>query len=94
MNKFVILACSTAVGLMTATGSVSASDQKNWGYTWPALEAAWQIETTIRLDAEDCTTADPVGFPNPFPSFSMFHEGGTIHDKSSARPRPRAFARS
>jgi hypothetical protein len=85
MNRFVILACSAAIGLPAACSSVSASDQQNRGSGWPTLEGAWQVETTVRLHAENCATAAlaPPGYPNPFPAFNMFHSDGTMSEHGS-----------
>jgi len=88
MNKLVLLACSSAASLLLVGSSVSANGDYDWQHAGNSLEGAWQVETTVRVDAEDCTTAAlvPPPAPNPFPSFNMFHEGGTMTEHGSRSP--------
>jgi hypothetical protein len=52
-----------------------------------SIVGAWQVEVTVRFNAEDCTTSPPVPFgPNPFPSLNTFHEGGTFSETGSRSP--------
>lgn len=86
MKKLTSLACGTAASLLLATGSVSAGNDAQ--YARRTLEGAWQVVTTVRVPAEDCTTAPPLppDAPNPFPSFNTFHEGGTMSEWGSRSP--------
>lgn len=88
MKKLVMLTCGTAAGLLLMTGSVSAGPNYDALYAGNAIEGAWEVVTTVRLPAPDCTTAPPVpSGPNPFPAFNTFHEGGTMSEWGS-RSRP------
>jgi hypothetical protein len=84
MNKLAILACGAAFSLALATASVSAD--QNAGHEKRTLQGAWQVTTTVRAPAPDCTVAPPVGSPNPFPTFNTFHEGGTMSEWGSRSP--------
>lgn len=86
MKTLTRLACGTAAGLLLATGSVMAGNELQSGKR--TLEGAWQVVTTVRLPADDCSTAPlvPPGAPNPFPSFNTFHEGGTMSEWGSRSP--------
>jgi hypothetical protein len=53
----------------------------------PQLEGAWQVVVTLRVDADDCTTAPVVMDQwNPFPSFNTFHRGGTMSEFGTRSP--------
>ena len=85
MNKIALLACSTAASLSLLAGSAQADDLET--HARPALEGAWQVEVTLRVDAPDCTIAPVVGVgPNPFPSFNTFHRGGTMSEFGTRAP--------
>ena len=85
MNKCIILACSTTAGLLLATTSVSA--EYIGGFHKHSIEGAWQVVTTVRLPAADCTTSPPVPTGvNPFRSFNTFHEGGTMSESGTRSP--------
>jgi hypothetical protein len=85
MNKFKRLACSIAASLLLASGPASADKEDNWSDSGNSIQGAWQVETTVRLPADDCTTAPlvPPFAPNPFPSFNTFHQGGTMNEHGS-----------
>jgi hypothetical protein len=52
-----------------------------------SIVGAWQVTMTVRQDAADCSTAQPVPFgPNPFPALYTFHEGGTVSETGSRSP--------
>jgi len=91
MTKPGILICSAAAGLLLACGLVSAGNDDHddyWRRGGSALAGAWDVETTVRVNADDCTTAPPVPpfAPNPFPSFYAFHDGGTMTEQGSRSP--------
>jgi hypothetical protein len=79
------------VGLGTMLGSVlvlgtalADFDNGNGWHDEPTLVGTWQFEMTVRLNAPDCTTSEPIGFgPNPFPALVSFHEGGTMNEFAS-----------
>jgi hypothetical protein len=53
----------------------------------PSLAGTWQYEMTVRFDAPDCTSSEPIPFgPNPFPALASFHEGGTMSEYASRTP--------
>lgn len=85
MNKLIILVCSLAASLLLVAGSASADNDYRWRYSWHSIQGAWQVETTVRLPADDCTTAPlvPPFAPNPFPAFNTFHLGGTMSEQGS-----------
>ena len=84
MNKFTLVACSTAASLLLVTSSASADNYYDWRRWGDSIQGAWQVEVTVRLPAEDCSTSPPVPIgPNPFPSFNTFHEGGTMNEHGS-----------
>lgn len=83
MKKLLILACITASAVLVP-GAVSAdNDHQNARHT---IEGAWEVVTTVRMPAEDCTTSPMVGGPNPFAAFNTFHEGGTMSEWGSRSP--------
>ncbi len=85
MNKFSLLVCTTAASLSLLAGSALANNQET--HARPALEGAWQVEVTLRVDGPDCTIAPIVGVgPNPFPSFNTFHRGGTMSEFGTRAP--------
>lgn len=87
MKKIANLAFAAAACLLLTSGAATAGDDHD--YSWQdgriALAGAWQTETTIRFPADDCTTSPmvPPFAPNPFPSFSTFHLGGTMNEHGS-----------
>lgn len=85
MNKFAVLAVSTAASLLLLTGSALAhNDMKG---PMPTIQGAWQVEVTLRADGPDCTIAPVVGVGfNPFPSFNTFHKGGTMSEFGTRSP--------
>jgi hypothetical protein len=84
MNRFILMACCTAASLLLITEVASADKDYDWRRWGNSIEGAWQVEVTVRLPAEDCTTSPPVPVgPNPFPSFDTFHEGGTMNEHGS-----------
>ena len=84
MNKFKLLAVGATASLLLAAGPVSAGNGSTSHGSGSSLQGAWEIEVIVRFPADDCTKADPVPFgPNPFPSFSTFHEGGTMNEHGS-----------
>lgn len=85
MNKFALLACSTAASLSLLTGSALANNDGK--RPAPTLEGAWQVVVTLRADGPDCTIAPIVGVGvNPFPSFNTFHKGGTMSEWGTRAP--------
>lgn len=90
MNKFIVTICTAAASLSLVTSSVAASDD-DWRYAGNSLQGAWLVETTVRVSADDCTTAPllPPPAPNPFPTFDTFHEGGTMSEWGSRSPPSR-----
>jgi len=87
MNKhhFRLLTFSTAASLLLIATSVSADTDYDGRDSGESLQGAWLVETTVRLPAEDCSTAPllPPPAPNPFPTFNTFHEGGTMSEWGS-----------
>ena len=85
MKKLLIVICSTAAGLLLASAAATADHSRDWRDGGKSLVGAWQVETTVRVHAEDCTTAPlvPPFAPNPFPSFNTFHFGGTMNEHGS-----------
>lgn len=84
MKKLFMLGCSAAASLLFVSGSVLAVDNYEWPHWEDPIQGSWQVEVTVRLPAEDCTTSPPVPIgPNPFPSFNTFHEGGTMTEQGS-----------
>lgn len=87
MTKFRLLTCSAMASALLVAGSALAD--KDYGYDWryagPSLQGAWQVETTVRVHADDCSTAPlvPPFAPNPFPSLYTFHDGGTLNEHGS-----------
>ncbi len=85
MKKFLFLGISSFAALSLLSGLVMA-DNDYFGHDGGAsLVGSWQVDTTVRVDAEDCTTAPlvPPFAPNPFPSFNSFHLGGTMNEHGS-----------
>jgi len=93
MTKSGIFIGSAAAGLLLACGLATASNndheddnvRRSGG---GALAGTWDVETTVRVNAVDCTTAPlvPPFAPNPFPSFYAFHDGGTMTEQGSRSP--------
>jgi hypothetical protein len=72
-------------GAMLAFGSALALDGEV--PEKPSLAGTWEYVMTVRLDAADCTTSEPITFgPNPFPALVSFHEGGTMNEYASRTP--------
>lgn len=85
MKKRVMLACGTTAGFLLATSPVPA--EYIGGYHKRSIEGAWQVVTTVRLPAADCTISPPVPTGvNPFASFNTFHEGGTMSEWGTRVP--------
>ena len=74
----------TACGAILALGSAAAVGGSS---TDPSLVGTWEYVMTVRLDAPDCTSSEPIPFgPNPFPALASFHEGGTMSEYASRTP--------
>ncbi|MDH4056372.1 MAG: hypothetical protein OEW73_07585 [Gammaproteobacteria bacterium] len=89
MKKPGLLICSTTAALLLACGLAAGGDYDNaWRSGGSALAGAWEVETTVRMNADDCTSAPlvPPFAPNPFPSFYAFHDGGTMTEQGSRSP--------
>jgi hypothetical protein len=84
MSRFKVAICSATAGLLLVTSFASATDN-DWRYAGNSLQGAWLVDMTVRLPADDCTTAPllPPPAPNPFPAFNTFHEGGTMSEWGS-----------
>ena len=79
------LACSVAAALMVAATPTLAGDDPL--ASGPSIVGAWEVVMTVRQNAADCATAEPVPFgPNPFPALYTFHEGGTVSETGSRSP--------
>lgn len=89
MKKHLFLIFGIAAGLLLATGAATADYDKSIDYYWHdggnSLQGSWLVETTVRVHAEDCTTAPlvPPFAPNPFSAFNSFHQGGTMTEQGS-----------
>lgn len=85
MKKQMFLIYGIAAGLLLSSAATTADNSNRWRHDGVTLEGTWAVETTIRVDAEDCSTADlvPPFAPNPFPSFNSFHTGGTMNEHGS-----------
>ena len=82
-NRFL----GTAAGAVLVLASASAALAGSSSPDGPSLVGTWQYEMTVRLDAPDCTTSEPITFgPNPFPALASFHEGGTMNEYASRTP--------
>lgn len=88
MKKHTLLVCGAVVGTtLLSGGSLASGEQKIQWHHLDTIVGAWQVEVTLRVDAQDCTTAALVTFPpNPFPSLNTFHEGGTMSETGSRSP--------
>jgi hypothetical protein len=74
----------TAGGAILVLGSATAVGGST---TEPSLTGTWEYVMTVRFDAPDCTTSEPIPFgPNPFPALASFHEGGTMNEYASRTP--------
>jgi hypothetical protein len=88
MKTVIRMFLGTAIGSVLALGSALAgsNDSSAW-HNEPSLVGTWQFVMTVRADAPDCTTAEPIAFgPNPFPALASFHEGGTMSEFASRTP--------
>ena len=77
-----------AIGALLSLGTAVAGDVgvNAWHYQ-PSLVGNWQFVMTVRFDAPDCTTAEPIPFgPNPFPGLITYHDGGTLNEYASRSP--------
>lgn len=85
MKKLALLSCSAAIAIVLMAGSaVAAGSRPEWRSPMAPIVGAWQVEVTVRFDAQDCTTSPEVPFgPNPFPSLNTFHVGGTMSETGS-----------
>ena len=89
MKKHLFFIYGTAASLLLAAGAATADYGKDIDYYWRdggnSLQGSWLVETTVRLPADDCTTAPlvPPFAPNPFPAFNSFHFGGTMTEQGS-----------
>jgi hypothetical protein len=75
----------TLIGSCLVLGSALAGSESpsTWHYA-PSLVGTWQFEMTVRNNAPDCTTSEPIAFgPNPFPALISYHEGGTLNEFAS-----------
>lgn len=95
MKELSIMIYSSAAWLLLASGAAIADRESQNDFRWfdgrHSLVGAWQVETTVRRNAADCANADPLPplAPNPFPSFSTFHFGGTMNEQGSRSPPAR-----
>lgn len=82
MNKFAILMATAAASLPLLTGPTLAHAADA-----PSLQGSWQIQTTLRVDSPDCTTAEIVGVGvNPFNQLYNFNAGGTLNEWGTRAP--------
>lgn len=82
MNKTKLLMCVAAVscGALPAF----ADGQREAHYPRAPIVGVWQLDTTVRVNADDCTTAQAVpSGPNPFSALYTFHDGGTLSEHGS-----------
>lgn len=88
MKRLISLTGAATATVLLATGSVSADPASLAGPR--TLEGAWQVVTTVRVPADNCSTAPPLpafpDAPNPFPAFNTFHDGGTMSEWGSRSP--------
>ena len=73
------------IGACLVLGTALAELETSTGwYSAPTLVGTWQFEMTVRANATDCTTSEPIPFgPNPFPGLASFHAGGTMNEYAS-----------
>ena len=85
MNAMQKLGYGAVASMLLVASSVSAGDDLNWRNFDVNIRGSWEVETTVRLPADDCTTAPlvPPFAPNPFPAFNTFHMGGTMTEQGS-----------
>jgi hypothetical protein len=76
---------AAGIGAALALGTALAASSGPTVWTnGPTLVGTWRFEMTVRVDAEDCSTSEPITFgPNPFPGLASFHEGGTMTEYAS-----------
>lgn len=89
MKKFVLLSSGMVASAVLLTGGAAANSGRHdgWPPALPSIVGTWQVQVTVRVNAEDCTNAAPVPFgPNPFPSLNTFHVGGTMSETGSRSP--------
>jgi hypothetical protein len=85
MSKLSSVGYGVVASLALFTSGASAEDSV--APPRPELEGAWQVVVTLRADAADCTTAEPIVDPwTPFPSFNTFHRGGTMSEFGTRSP--------
>lgn len=79
---------ATTIGALLVFGSVQAGTGDGAAVSAePSLVGTWQFVMTVRNDAPDCATSEPITFgPNPFPALVSFHEGGTLNEFASRAP--------
>ena len=85
MSRISTLGYGVVASLALFANGASAED--NDAPPKPQLEGAWQVVVTLRVDAPDCSTAEPIVDPwTPFPSFNTFHRGGTMSEFGTRSP--------
>ena len=94
MNKHARQFLGTTAALMLLASPAFADNDKalNDHDRWfrNSMEGSWEVETTVREDAVDCTTSPEVTFGiTPFAGLYTFHRGGTISETGSRSPPSR-----
>lgn len=92
MKKIAMFVFAIVAGTVLSAGGLlaDAGQQESWPPAPSTIVGAWQVETTVRVNAADCTTAAPVPVGlNPFPGLSTFHAGGTVSETGSRSPPSR-----
>jgi hypothetical protein len=84
MNKSAFLIGAVALTLLSSVEPAIADVKFPPVYS---IVGAWEVQTTVRANAADCTTAplNPA-LPNPFPALHTFHLGGTVSETGSRSP--------
>ena len=79
---------AAAIGVLLSLGTATAGNSGNNGWhSNRSLDGTWQFVMTVRFNAPDCATSDPIPFgPNPFPGLISYHEGGTLNEFASRSP--------
>jgi hypothetical protein len=84
MRNNALAATLGAATLLLLGGTASADGDHDGRSRARPINGAWEVTTTVRLDAKDCATAAVVGVGlNPFPSFYTFHDGGTLNEQGA-----------